>query len=248
MIYGRQPTILHRKPLAQILPQAVDDVYIHDGREQPDGIPSMNAFLRSTVQLYLTMDDITEILQTSGATGLHGPSETSHDVYVSAARPSLLEILTAILKSDELLLSWYNSLPDFLRFRLDYAEQYDSSLPRWIQRHKTILKNRFLGLRILLHRQTILFLLQPLRSTEHVDHASYHWPPLFSDFFHQKVAWDTSVRPQSDVERPLAYLSAQICVQSAQQQIDTTGISRPINLTGAWWWDFHCKQYSSVIL
>lgn len=158
---------------------------------------------------------------------------------------SSLEILMAVLKSDEKLLAWHSSLPECIRFSLHYTELYEPSQPRWIQRCKTILKNRFLGLRILLHRQTILFLLQTTESTE--DAASsvhvYHWPPLFSDFIHGQASWDTSIRPESDLERPLAYLSAQICIRSAQQQIDTISICRPTHLTGAWWWDFHCKCF-----
>lgn len=235
MIYGRQPIILLSKHSIPALPQAVDDVYIRNGSNPSGDTPSTNAFFLGTIRLYLVMDDIIEQFQ-----DINRQSETDHG---PPATCSSLDILMAVLKSDEKLLAWHSSLPEYLRFSLHCIEPYEPSQPQWIQRCKTILKNRFLGLRILLHRQTILFLLQPSQSTEDTTSSVhiYHWPPLFSDFIHGQDTWDTSIRPESDLERPLAYLSSQICIRSAQQQIDTISICRPTHLTGAWWWDFHCK-------
>jgi hypothetical protein len=241
MIYGRQPGILHPKIHTPPLPQSTDDVYVRDGRDQPEGLPSMNAFLRCTVRLYLVMDSIMEIFQ---APNSH--SEKGND---PMRRRSSAEILITVLKSDELLLSWHSSLPDYLRFSLSGSYQYEVSQPRWIQRCRIVLKNRFLGLRILLHRQTILFLLlTSLRSAHDTTTLAYQWPTLFTDFIRGQDGWDTSMRPESDLERPLTYLSAQICIQSAQQQIDTISISRPAHLTGAWWWDFHFKYSHLPVL
>ncbi|KAJ5626402.1 hypothetical protein N7510_002711 [Penicillium lagena] len=240
MIYGRQPTLLHPRFSNPPLPRLVDDIYIRDSKTQPDRIPSVNAFIHYTVRLYLVMDKITEELQ---------PFRRQSDTSVEPeTQRNVLQSLIDLVEADEHLVSWHASLPDYFRFSLDSTEQQVSPQPWWVQRCKIVLKNRFLGLRILLHRQTILFLLGPCQPMESARYPSYHWPPLFSDLIHGLAANGTVVRPQSSFESVLAYLSAQICVRSAQQQIEEISVNRPANLTGAWWWDFHFNFDSLCVL
>ncbi|KAJ5811771.1 hypothetical protein N7474_008072 [Penicillium riverlandense] len=194
---------------------------------------SMLQTLLLMAQYQQVMDKITEELQT--------PRRQSETPVEPETQRNVLQTLIDLVEADERLVSWHASLPDYFRFSLDSTEQQDSPQPWWVQRCKIVLKNRFLGLRILLHRQTILLLLGPCQPMESATYPSYHWPPLFPDLMHGPAANSTVIRPQSKFESVLAYLSAQICVRSAQQQIDTISVNRPANLTGAWWWDFHCK-------
>ena len=250
MIYGRPIGIphIHLVKHQTILPQPIDDRYIARGEKQPDGLPSVNAFFLSTVRLYYVMDEILERLHQAVAMG-KSDSDCSHEDREKCRHhlngSSALSLLTAILQLDEMLLSWHDSLPEYLKFPVDSVES-GSTYPLGIQRQRIILKARFLGMRILLHRQTILFLLQPPETRRWSRNVSHQWPPLFSDISSEPLAGcSNSLRPgkaHSSIDVTLAQLSASVCVASALLQIESIDAHRPIKLTGAWWWNFHCES------
>jgi hypothetical protein len=250
MIYGRPIGIPHVRVLTgqNSLPQPIDDKYIALGESQPNNVPSLNAFFVNTVQLYRVMDEILERLHEALAAvrsdsecNLH--SEKQHGTQRSCY--SAVNRLAAILQLDELLLSWHDSLPAHLKFSIDNVEK-DMDYPVGIQRQRVILKIRYLGMRILLHRQTVLFLLQPREQRRWPRNASHKWPPLFSDIgaesFGNGCNSPARKTAHSSFETQLAHLSASVCVSSAQMQIEMIDYYRPLKLTGAWWWDFHCES------
>lgn len=145
-----------------LLPQPIDDEYISTGQEQPSGKSSVNSFFRYTVRLYHVMDDILLRLREAKSSAYYESKETSSEVRIR--RPistvnAALSLLNIILQLDGHLLSWHEYLPAYLRFPLDNNE-LDPDLPERPQRQSQILRSRFHGLRMLLHRQTLLFLLQ----------------------------------------------------------------------------------------
>ncbi len=254
MIYGRPIGIPHvNTPTSQNnLPSAVDDKYIACGESQPEGIPSLNAFFVSSTRLYQVMDDILErlhkVLSAMRPNTEDNMSNNTHYSTLSCAQSPVSQ-LAAILQQDSLLLNWHDSLEPHLRFSLDSLEGFDDYDPI-IHRQRTVLKNRFLGLRILLHRRTLLFLLQPSETRRWPWNASHKWPPLFLDNSEESTGNGTVSpgRPQSHSpsEIHLARLSAHICVSSAHLQLEVIDYYRPLKKTGAWWWDFHCRVPSRL--
>jgi hypothetical protein len=249
MIYGRPTGIPPVRVLTNqnSLPSPIDDKYISQGEWQPDNIPSLNAFFVNCVQLYRVMDEILERLQEALA-AVKSDSEGGSDIEkqrgTQSCCSSAVTELAAILQLDGLLLKWHGALPEYLKFSLENIEK-DMGYPVEIQRQRVILKIRFLGLRILLHRQTVVFLLQPPEQRKWPRNASQKWPPLFADTGGESFA-NGSESPgrrtvHSSLETQLAHLSAGMCVSSAQMQIEMIDYYRPLKLTGAWWWDFHCK-------
>ncbi len=254
MIYGRPIGIPHANTLnsQNHLPSAVDDKYIACGETQPKGIPSLNAFFVSSTRLYQVMDDILERLhKVLSAMRPNTEDNMSNNTHHSTTNyiQSPVSQLAAILQQDSLLLDWHDSLEPHLRFSLDSLEGDDGYDPIF-QRQRNVLKNRFLGLRILLHRRTLLFLLQPSEIRRWPWNASRKWPPLFLDSSEEPTSNGTVSpgRPQrqSSSEIHLARLSAHICVSSAQLQLQVIDHYRPLRKTGAWWWDFHCKVPSTL--
>ncbi len=156
---------------------------------------------------------------------------------------SALSYLTVIIQLDEMLLAWHDSLPEFLRFPLEDVS-VDKQHPLWLQRQTVILRNRFLGMRILLHRQTVLFLIQPEKNVW-PQNGLYMWPPVYSDTTaDMSVGGSITVRHLSKPslsEVTLAHLSAKMCVATALLQIQSIGFYAPLSLTEGWWWDFNCS-------
>lgn len=250
MIYGRPIGIphLHMSKNQHNLPLATDDKYIALRQEQPEALPSINAFFHSTVRLYYVMDEILEILHeiTAGARSSSRYSiEAGDSAQHQSGGPTALNLLTEIVQLDGRLMSWHDSLPDFLKFSIDRLEP-NEDCALWLRRQKHILKNRFLGMRILLHRQTLLFLLQPPETRIWPQKMSHRWPPLFSDVSSDNVTRTSTSLGQkgshSSFEDAIAHLSASICVSSAELQIESIDACRPQRLSGAWWWDLFCMS------
>lgn len=250
MIYGRPIGIphMHMSKNQQNLPLATDDKYIALGQEQPEAQPSINAFFRGTVRLYYVMDEILEILHETTA-GVRSSSRDSVDPGGGAQNqfsgPTALHLLTKIIQLDGKLLSWHDSLPDSLKFSIDSLEPNEERA-LWLRRQKHILKIRFLGMRILLHRQTLLFLLQPLETRIWPQKMLHQRPPLFPNVSRDKATPSPAPLRQngshSSFEDAIAHLSASICVSSAALQVESIDACRPQRLSGAWWWDLFCKS------
>jgi len=158
--------------------------------------------------------------------------------------------LTTTLQLDRMLLNWHAGLPSFLKFSLSKVE-WDDRMAAEIQRQKNILCARFLGMRILLHRQSVLFLLEGPNKRSWPRSAKSSWLPLFSDVSTTFNA-DDDPSPRVDdeslsLETTIARLSARICVSSAQLQIENIDVLRPLKRMGAWWWSFHCKSSSKYL-
>ena len=249
MIYGRPIGIPHNHAFSSqhSHPQAVDDKYIAQEMVQPDGIPSVNAFFVNTVTLYRVMDEIIERLHKVSTTSKSDPGCNLHPDKQNGVQSCSCDNarqLTSIIQLDGLLQNWHDSLPQHLKFSLDDVDQAHEYADE-ILRQRVILKIRFLGMRILLHRQTILFLLQDRDKRRWPRNASRKWPPLFSDDAGEPSSayGDDPCRKviPSSFEIQLAHLSARMCVQSAQMQIEMIDHSRSLKLSGAWWWDFYCR-------
>ena len=246
MIYGRPMGI----PYGQFsdyqdgLPQQVDDQYIMTFQQQPSNAPSVNSFFRHSVRLYHVMDDILLRLRNAKATAYHDLQNISSDGKIQ--RPisninAIISLLNTVLQLDGHLLSWHEYLPPHLQFPLEEiltGPEHSS----WLQRQIHVLRARFLAMRMLLHRQTILFLLQPPERRSWPQNGIQEWPPLFSDCNSDTlVGGSTLFRQQgtpSPVEATLTHLSANICVSSAISQIKALSA----RLTEEWWWDFNCKS------
>lgn len=250
MIYGRPIGI----PLSSTLecnndlPSPVDDKYISLGEPQPEGTPSVNAFFVSATKLYRVMDKVLECLHKTISHKRQKPGD-----HVSADRQdttttmgsNFVSQLGTILQQDSLLLDWHAGLEPHLRFALDALEPDNEESHPIFRRQRTILKNRFLGMRTLLHRGVLLFLLQPAESRRWSWLTSQKWPPLFLDNGDYSAINGTfSPNPShnhASLEKQLARLSASICVSAAQLQVEMIDRCRPLKQTGAWWWDFHCE-------
>jgi hypothetical protein len=251
IVYGRPVSIPYNGHTANNndLPSLVDDKFTALGESQPVDIPSSNAFFANVVKLYRVMDEILESLRNPSAIntpalGAHfSQSEAGHH---QPRTPCAMSQLTAILQLDALLLKWHDDLPLYLKFSLDGPDDV-TSLTFILQRQKVILKTRFLGMRILLHRQSVLFLLQSPDTRKWPQNPSWRSPPSFSGPCGSILHADKSVGSVESgyshlFEAQLARISAEVCVQMAQLQIEVISSSRPLRLSGAWWWDFHCKQ------
>lgn len=248
MIYGRPISIPHvRASSGQIsLPQPIDDKYLILSLPQPDDQPAINAFFVSSTNLYQVMDEIIEHLHqhpttTRSESGDHAHSDKEPG---SVGRGcGAVKQLTSILQLDGLLQRWHACLPWHLKFSLDKVD-HDTSDSEIFQRQRVILKTRFLGMRTLLHRQTIIFLLQDAGKRRWPRNASQRWPPLFLDDAGQPggSASEDHARKEdhSSFETQLARMSARTCLESAQMQVEMIDYFRQVKLTGAWWWDFHC--------
>ncbi|KAF7504187.1 hypothetical protein GJ744_002606 [Endocarpon pusillum] len=106
-------------------------------------------------------------------------------------------------------------------------------------------------MRMLLHRQTILFLLQPSERRNWPQNGIQEWPPLFSDSYSDTlVGGSTPFRRQgvpSPVETAVTHLSASICVSSAISQIEGIDMYLHSKVTGGWW-DFNCTFNALCVL
>ena len=241
MTYGRPAGIPHVQMsiYEDNLLQAVDDHYINLGQNQPSGVPSLNSFFRNTVTLYLVMDEILNLLYETNAVGnLRGSLNYSIEMATKPSMPS------AIIQLDDQLLAWHRALPDHLRFSLDKLTP-NEGLSRMHQRQRTILRGRFLGMRILLHRQTLLYLLRPPASRTWLKNlpsqrASTSANASAEDTVEKGPDTHAQSESASHFDTHIAQISASICASSAALQIESVYTSRQLGLTAAWWWDFHC--------
>ena len=229
-----------------LLPREVDDRYISRGQEQPTDTPSVHSFFLHSVRLYHVMDNVLLRLRNAKTTAYFDIQKASSDIRIN--RPvsninAMLSLLNTILQLDGHLLSWHEYLPPHLQFPLHSVDPPNPETPQWIQRQTHSLRSRFLGMRMLLHRQTILFLLQPPERLNWPQNGIQEWPPLFSDCNSDtRVGGSTLFRRQgvpSPVETTLTHLSANICISSAILQIEVIDRKIPSKLNGEWWWDLN---------
>lgn len=251
MLYGRPIGIPYGQfsDYQDLLPRQVDDAYIALNQSQPDNIPSINSFFRYSVRLYHVMDNVLLRLRNAKKTAYFDLQQASSDVQIQTPISninSLISLFTTIQQLDGHLLSWHEYLPPHLQFSLDSPEDTaEDNLP-WIRRQRYHLRSRFLGMRMLLHRQTVLFLLQPPERPNWPQNGIQEWPPLFSDCYSDTlVGGHTPIRRQgvpSSVETTLTHLSASICVASATLQIEAVEKHLNSRMIGEWW-DFNCELY-----
>ena len=183
MLCGR-PTSIHYGVFSDyqdLLPQPIDDAYISRGQNQPAEIPSLNAFFRHTVRLYHIMDDVLLRLCKAKGTSYLDMRNASIDIRIN--RPisdinAVIPLLNSILQFDGHLLSWHESLPSHLKFSYSLAGQLTSHTVPWNQRQVHSLRSHFLSMRMLLHRQTLLFLLQPQDRREWPQNGVQEYPPF----------------------------------------------------------------------
>lgn len=240
MIYGR-PTGIHICQAAKHqynFPKAVDDQYIILGQYQPENIPSMYAFFHHVAKLYCVVDDVLGLLYGVNKGEGFDPgciSDESQSQKDDCRRSNAPSTLSAIIQIDNSLLDWHDSLPGFLRFAIDTPPS-DDRQHMIIQRQRNILRYRFLGIRILLHRQTLLYLLQsPERRQWFQDPPRSPSPSAGI----RSLVSERGLR--SPFESSFAHISARLCVCSAELLIEAISVGRPLNLAGAWWWDFYCE-------
>ena len=248
MIYGRPIGIPygHFSTTPDTFPRPLDDSCIAKGQAESTGDHSTNAFFVCSIRLYYLMDEVLERLhKIKGVIGAdlkgYPSSNESWPLLVDAS--SALSYLTVVIQLDGMLLAWHDSLPGYLRFSLEDVD-VDKQRPVWLQRQTIILRNRFLSLRILLHRQTVLYLIQPGK-TIWQQNGVHMWPPVYSDTTtDMSVGGSTKIRHLSKPslsELALAHLSANTCVAAALLQIESIDLYAPPNLTETWWWDFNCS-------
>ena len=147
-----------------LLPQQVDDEYITRSQDQPASIPSLNSFFHHNVRLYHVMNDVLLRLHNAKTGAYSEMTKASSDMRITRPVSSInatVPIPNTIVQLDGDLLSWYEHLPLHLHLSLQNIVPPNPETTLWTQRQRYSLRNRFLGMRMLLHRQTILFLLQP---------------------------------------------------------------------------------------
>ncbi|KAL8735749.1 MAG: hypothetical protein Q9166_000612 [cf. Caloplaca sp. 2 TL-2023] len=247
MLYGRPMGIPYGQfsDYQDLLPQQIDDSYIALGQPQPNDMPSINSFFRHSVRLYHVMDNVLLRLRNAKKAAYFDLQKASSDVQIQTPVSnvnSLMSLFTVILQLDGHLLSWHEHLPPHLQFSLDGQDDIAAANVSWIRRQRHYLRSRFLGMRMLLHRQTVLFLLQPSERRNWPQNGIQEWPPLFSDCYSDTlVGGRTPMRRQgvpSPVETNLTHLSANLCVTSAILQIEAIEVFLGSRMIGEWW-DFN---------
>ena len=255
MIYGRPIGIPygHLSTSPDSFPWPIDDSYILKSQAQPEGQLSVKTFFVHSMRLYYLMDEILERLHKAKGVidgDLKGFRSKSDGWPLLVDSNSALSYLTIIVQLDGMLLAWHDSLPEQLQFSLDDIA-VNKQHPRWLQRQNIVLRLRFLGMRTLLHRQTVLFLVQPDKKYWPQNGAQM-WPPLYSDTTaNMSIGSSVAVRHFSKPslsEIILARLSAKTCVLAACLQIESIDLYSPMNLTETWWWDFHCSSNCTIAL
>lgn len=228
-----------------LLPRQVDDEYIIRGQEQPANTPSVNSFFHHSVRLYHVMSDVLLRLRNAKTTAYFEMTKASSDMRINRPISNInatISLLNTILQLDGHLLSWHEYLPPHLQFFLHSVVPPNPETPLWIQRQIYNLRSRFLGMRMLLHRQTILFLLQPPERRNWPQNGIQEWPPIFSDCNSDTLVGEsTPFRWQgvpSSVETTLTHLSASICVSSAILQVKAID-SQSSSRYGEWWGDLN---------
>ena len=255
MIYGRPIGIPygHLSTSPESFPRPIDDSCLAKGQTQSRSEYSINAFFVYSVRLYYLMDEVLERLhRVKGviAANLKGLPNKSECWPVLLDGTSILPYLTAVIQLDGMLLAWHDSLPKYLKFSLEGVD-VNRQRPLWLQRQTIVLRCRFLSLRVLLHRQTVLFLVQPERNIWQ-QNGLHMWPPLYSDTTTDMTVGSSielrHLSKPSLSELALAHLSAKTCVMAALLQIESINLYAPVNLTEAWWWDFNCQFRIAYVL
>ncbi|PTB36883.1 hypothetical protein M441DRAFT_150372 [Trichoderma asperellum CBS 433.97] len=154
---GRPPTI-HDIPAIRVgLPLAVDDEFLNEASNytQPSNIPSKIEFFNHIVTQCRLLAKVLDTLydNTPSSSGSGGGSSSSS----SAGRETrvrikvdLPDLLAMSIQLDGELVVWQNLLPPHLRT--------DSDVPGWhFERQRSVLLMRFLHIRLLIHRQTLLY-------------------------------------------------------------------------------------------
>ena len=247
MIYGRPIGIPygHLSTSPDTFPRLVDDSYAIKGQAQPVGDLSVNAFFVCSMRLYYVMDEVLERLhKVKGAidADLKGYPSKRESWPLLVNGSSALSYLTVVMQLDGMLLAWHDSLPEQLKFSLEDVD-VDKQRAHLLHKQTVMLRHRFLSLRLLLHRQTVLFLVQP-NKTIWQQNGAHMWPPLYSDTTaDMSVGGSIEIRHLSKPSLPelaLLQLSAKTCVLAALLQIESIYLYSPQTMTEAWWWDFNC--------
>ncbi|RDW81874.1 hypothetical protein BP6252_02986 [Coleophoma cylindrospora] len=229
----------------EISPQ-INDLNIEQDQNPPDQMSSLDSFFLHTTRLYCIADEISHHLSNTGVTNI---SSSSTEVHRGRSRTTdlpgsrMLSYLTTVNQLDQLLLRWRDSLPNSLKFN-DHKTDREGDVLAPIQRQRNVIHTRFLGLRILLHRQSLLYLLQRSESRPLAHLPPTQWRPLF---------WETSIESDlaaysknptpSPLETTAAQLNAHLFVSSAQQLLELLGPTR--SHAGGWWFDFHFSVMST---
>ena len=228
------------------LPRRIDDTYIASDKDQPPATPSINTFFHHSVRLYHVMDDVFLRLRNAKTNAYFDVSKASIDTHIN--RPvsnvnALISLLNKILELDGHLLSWHEYLPTYLQFPLEALGSPNQTFDPWVQRQFNIMRSRFLSMRMLLHRQTLLFLLQAPDRRAWPQDGIQEWPPLFSDRYNDTlVGGSTTFRRQgapSQVETTLTHLGAKTCVSSALLQIAAIDAQTLGKFQGESWWSLN---------
>ncbi|KAI9736361.1 MAG: hypothetical protein M1834_001247 [Cirrosporium novae-zelandiae] len=256
MVYGRpiRSVQVNLKASQSNLPLADDDIYIARGQKQPEGVPSLNAFFLTNIKMYYIVDEI--------LSRLHGPKMPQinyHELDLNdsdswelseSLENRVLCTLTTIIQFDRILMKGLDARPDFLKFTPGSITPI-GDLPFPILNQKNMLNARFLGLRILLHRQSLLFLLQKPETRSWPQSKPGLWRSPFSDVSAEPATTTSTsneTTPPTPFEISMAQLSAGICATSAQQLIELIDYWRPLRLSQVWALDFHSVFTSLCVL
>lgn len=206
---------------------------------------SLDAFFLHTTRLYCVVDEISHSISSScvvGSSNLNGSRFAETDTPGSR----MLLYLITINQLDQKLVRWSDKLPDHLKFHLKKNDEEDSVLAP-IKRKRDVLHARFLWLRTLLHRQSLLYLLQRSESRPlPIVPPPHQWRPLFSEISiesEMSAHCKTNATP-SPLETAAAQLNAGLFVSSAKQLIELLALTD--NHAGGWWFNFHCR-YPTIV-
>ncbi|KAL7932210.1 N-terminal binuclear Zn cluster-containing/DNA binding domain-containing protein [Trichoderma chlorosporum] len=155
---GRPPTI-HDIPAIRVgLPLAVDDEYLNEEHKysQPSHTPSKIEYFshivtqcRLLAKVLDTLYDNTPSTSGSGAGGSSASSSAGRETRVRI-KADLPDLLAMSIQLDGELVVWQSTLPPHLRA--------DSEISDWhFARQRNVLLMRFLHIRLLIHRQTLLY-------------------------------------------------------------------------------------------
>ncbi|KAK5045602.1 hypothetical protein LTR84_008971 [Exophiala bonariae] len=151
MKFGRPPSIILHNALEVGFPLEIDDQYIVDsGRipRQPGGKPSRTCLFVQTIKLSFVIDNILNELYLRHDKSRRGPEEltiTNNDH----------AILGSIILLDGQLQTWWDKMPGHLRVVPEIPDGIDA------QRQRNIIYLRYLQMRLLLQRPSLMLLAQP---------------------------------------------------------------------------------------
>ncbi|KAL2850152.1 fungal-specific transcription factor domain-containing protein [Aspergillus pseudoustus] len=187
--------------------------------------PSPHTLFYHTIRLFIIMDEIWSELRQLTLDNQPNNNQS-------------LTILSAIARLDKRLLHWHATLPTDFTFSIDHDDNIENS-PEWAQSQIIMLRLRFLAMRINLHRQSLVFLLQSEQNDRSQPSSSPPWPPIFSDVGSVPIRGLAEGQIYPQAEHSLAQISARICISAAQMLICHIGMYRNRQLTGSWWWNLH---------